>query len=868
MKVGKGSTRLKLGLVFGVALLAFAALFVSGASAQNDVTGASAGDLSGLPANMGPFDPQETNVPYLAWRGENVKLVDCIPHDLPIDTSGATTLVGPNEFVNNGVDVTLSLYDYTTVGPDGLIPPAPMQNSVKIFYDYPTHRICASEDWNSAKAGIAIFKLSLSYGNTLLGQHDFMVGWMNIASATITNAGSVTEDPGTEPGNSVNVLVTGSIPDAEFAQDFGLPNPLVMPDDWAAWANAMATVGGNLTDSSNPYFGVPASAFWDIHDSSGPLGVDDSADVHVNTHSVNNGGCGRNATPDPLIDQVDNCKGGESDYSRVFGDFGTGVGPFDPSYSDTLLSDGRLNANDAPMPALPIVFNSVGASVTTANGTFSGDMGGYENSCLNDKDAVYNRLFDPTNPTTGSDDSTFGNQDCLVAGTTDGNATGQESGPHNLYAPYYDQFVPATSRDPNGAASGTDAALFGSDNFTSLSNWYGLYENWEIASILHQDQGGNSHCLLTTGTEGANNRQLNTGNTSVVEFTDEHGEARAQWTPGVNADFFAAYANNNGQGGCDLEGITFPQQTLTATAYLPEQQVASPVAATGSIIKNINNNFAKNVSCTRKSTTGVGVTTGTLLGYVCTASAIDIDNSGAVFNGEKVCLVANGTWFAFPNGGAGSASQGSICGRLEGGDAGVPATFQGFIVATDTGVCLDVLANFIGENIERDTHVTEGDLNSSPGECGATGGAGTTTGGAGGEGTTTGGASGTTTGGASGTTTGGASGTTTGGASGTTTGGTTGSVDSGNNTTTVGVHKVSKTARVSQVQLRMTRNGRVLYVRIVSPRNMAKIRVSLIVKGNKVMKNVMRNVKTNQRVKVQNLLVSKQVKHVRVTVLH
>ena len=38
------------------------------------------------------------------------------------------------------------------------------------------------------------------------------------------------------------------------------------------------------------------------------------------------------------------------------------------------------------MPALKIVYNSAGG------------MGGFANSCLNDKDNVYNRAFDPTNP--------------------------------------------------------------------------------------------------------------------------------------------------------------------------------------------------------------------------------------------------------------------------------------------------------------------------------------------------------------------------------------------------------------------------------------------------------------------------------------
>ena len=68
----------------------------------------------------------------------------------------------------------------------------------------------------------------------ILAQHDFLIGWMAINSAAITNPGTVTDNPGQEPGNSANVQVTGSIPlNAEFQADWGLPATLVLPRDWA-----------------------------------------------------------------------------------------------------------------------------------------------------------------------------------------------------------------------------------------------------------------------------------------------------------------------------------------------------------------------------------------------------------------------------------------------------------------------------------------------------------------------------------------------------------------------------------------------------------------------------------------------------------
>ncbi len=86
--------------------------------------------------------------------------------------------------------------------------------------------------------------------------------------------------------------------------------------------------------------------------------------------------------------------------------------------------------------------------------------------------------------------------------------------------------------------------------------------------------------------------------------------------------------------------------------------------------------------------------------------------------------------------------------------------------------------------------------------------------------------------------------------------------------TTVKSGKATKTAQVAQVQLVLTRTGRVLYVKVLSPKHTAKIRISLVGAKNKLMKNVMRNVKTNSRVKVKHLLIGKQVKHVNVKVMH
>ena len=129
------------------------------------------------------------------------------------------------------------------------------------------------------------------------------------------------------------------MPTGEFADEHGLPGTLTMPNDWALWANQMARANmpqygwaqfGNYSwgNGLDPYYQASLTdpaAFWDIHDSSGPLGVPDTADVHVNQSTC------PGSTNDPLIDQVDNCQGGEDPYSRVFGDRDLEQGPFDPT---------------------------------------------------------------------------------------------------------------------------------------------------------------------------------------------------------------------------------------------------------------------------------------------------------------------------------------------------------------------------------------------------------------------------------------------------------------------------------------------------------------------------------------------------------
>src|SRR3954465_4107775 len=814
MEVGKVLTRFRLGLTAFLAVAVFAGVMVASASAAETPPS----DASGLAANSSVFDPLETNVPYLAWRGEEVRLVKCIPHLRQTDIGLAPTTLN-NGFIFNGggLDLNMQIYEYSGPQENSFDGPKAVTQTGNIFFDEDQGRICVRGDFISNKPGIVVVKLTLAINGVILGQHDFLVGWMAVNSAAITNSGSVSELPGTLPGNSINVNVTGSIPlNQEFQDDWRLPATLVLPRDWALWAGAMASTDDYLSWQD-------PSAFWDIHDSSGPQGnesPDGSPDVHVDPTD-----CATGTAASLYVDQVDDCSGVEPQYSRIFGDLTNGeTGPFDPTASWTLLSDGRLNSSDAPMPALKVIVNSDGA------------MGGFANTCLNDKDGRYFRNFDATRMVASGEEQSgpYSQFDCVAAGTS-------EDDPHALYAPYYSQYIPATSRDPFGAASGVDGPIYsqntGQPNNFNGFQWYGQYENWEIAREIVSNQAQDTPCLLRERDRYQDVfRQSNALPTRVMVFTDEHGEARVSYVPATGNDNFGdtvGFVADNG--GCALEGVNLGSSTITASVRYPYQPVGVDIAATGSITKNILNGFHKSVTCVRK------VVAGTAIAYICTVSATDITGGGEVFNGEHVCLSREPENVWFPVGG-GRPQPNGYCVVLSGGDADSPATATAETPATLVGSQIDVQAFFIDEHLLRDTCITVGQSPSTPGPCGAVGGGGTTT---------------------SGTT----SGTTGGTTSGTT--GTTEITTHGDGTLVKPSGKAVKAkASVASVQLVLNKNcTRVLMVKIRSNKATAKIQIRLINAKGKVITRVVRVVKTNKRVAVSNLRVSKQVKTVRVKVV-
>src|SRR5262249_25010062 len=193
-------------------------------------------------------DPQLSNMPYLAWRGEEVRLVECDPDAFPGLTAEQRAAVAQSaRFGNLFVDVLL--VDWS--GDPNVVRPQLEPGTVSMFFRSFDHAPCVAATVVSEKAGLAQFKLTVT-GNVSLANsiafplpevitlnHDFNVGWMNIASATASVAAGGTSDVAGGSGNQLQVLVTGQIPMLSNYGELGLGDSITMPADWPRLANAM-----------------------------------------------------------------------------------------------------------------------------------------------------------------------------------------------------------------------------------------------------------------------------------------------------------------------------------------------------------------------------------------------------------------------------------------------------------------------------------------------------------------------------------------------------------------------------------------------------------------------------------------------------
>jgi hypothetical protein len=629
----------------------------------------------GLPANWNPNDdPNTTNVPYLAWRGENIRLVDCFG---AADFTRYRNQQHPELLSQNVADVTDSqisnifgsivqtnnqMLDWSGYS-DGSNAPHEVINGARTFlwYNFTAGHpvICFQDTWDSAKAGLASFKLTVSAGLTdfdntgvsigsqvILLQHQWLAGWMNLNLPTINEMSSISttgtnQNPeglgdatgdgkffasnhwyqdntgawqydatGTHLGE-IRATVKGTLPLGQDFSELGIADAdgnITLPDDWAKLARAGEPASDFATDG-NPKNLNPAMR-WDIHD--------EMVDQYGNVAS---GAGGRNgvgtttknvanvAADNPPSSNNPLTNNGDAWFTRdgvttsqtpnpgnlPNSTFPT-AGPFDPNYAgETLLPDGQLNAGDAPMPAARIDF-SIAANTDPLH---SIDGVGYFSDASKAHD--YSLDYTGSNKTAG-----------------------------NLFVPFYSQYIPATSRDDIGYASGVDGAL-ATDNFPGFLTW-GRTPDWK-AFTLDSASSLPTQCRLRGDQYGSTPG----GPQTVAVYTDEHGEARVMYNPGTKFYFDAVNTTpGDSDKGCEF-GQLLGTSTISVTARYPYQKVTDPdkVAKTN-IIKKVYNLFDKHLSDYPKNDNSSTPNAK----YARIVVAYAQDYTGQALQGETVCFSA------------------------------------------------------------------------------------------------------------------------------------------------------------------------------------------------------------------------------------
>ncbi len=261
---------------------------------------------------------ETTNIPYLAWRGEHVRVAACV-EDASVVTSNDLINGVPSTGLATGaslVDVSVQGWTGSAIlpiltGPQagealGTVPAVPL--STWVHQDATTThgaRWCYSRELSSIDPGMAYVQFIFrNPDGTPRTNVQKLVAWMDsktpsireVASTDPTgsptaahagdvtgpndipdglgdptissqlgdpsgdghlNAGEILTQDGIGPFGRIQVRVKGTFPAKNVA---GLGSSLTMPDDWAKWANAMATDG--LTGTT----GFGAAYRWDIHD--------------------------------------------------------------------------------------------------------------------------------------------------------------------------------------------------------------------------------------------------------------------------------------------------------------------------------------------------------------------------------------------------------------------------------------------------------------------------------------------------------------------------------------------------------------------------------------------------------------------------
>jgi hypothetical protein len=609
--------------------------FASATGAAVLALGSLTAGASAAPNPESLYGAQGTNVPYVAWVGEHVRLVACEPsftEDVKLEAIKQN--VDPKSILGSFYNDNFEVEDWsgyqfqppTADGSAGSEIGQPFDPGPSSFFESSEGKDCIATDYKSLNPGLTRIRAVVKNDETgaIVFSHQFLVIWLTVNKPVLHEAG--TSASGTEvfqnqlygsgPGNLahflgdaagdgkfvpspfsgeesdkglVQIKVTGSFP---VIKEAPLHNVLeketyTLPEDWATLAETLAS----SSEETEPPGTNPG--LWDIHDTPGE------------------GTSSNTSSSSALFDTF---------YRGAFGNFTSGetstVGPYDPqSANETLLSDGRLNPDDAPMPAMRI---DVSLAAHTSGLSGVGEISGAS------KAQIYSHDF-----------------------------TGDPGAEGNLYAPYYGAYIPATDRGlPQ--SSGVTGPSPGGDFPGFLNNHSEPYPFW--TSVLNANYRGGSHstgCLRREGAEPSDYETPSDTPQTETFYTDERGEVYVTYTPG---DGF--YLENlpelhegekekvgeiikNGDGGCDLKllkGEEIGNSVISARAVYPYEPVDYPAQASeNTLTKTVTSAWEKEWFQFSK---GPGSNENTV--KIIVAKAQDID--GKPFADETVCFVT-------PNGG-------------------------------------------------------------------------------------------------------------------------------------------------------------------------------------------------------------------------
>jgi hypothetical protein len=674
-----------------------------------------------------PYGAQSANVPYVAWVGEHVRLVACdAQFTEEIDTLAKQKNVEPKSLLSYFGNVNFAVedwsgYQFQPPTPDGdagseigqAFDPGPAS-----FFESSEGRDCVATDYKSLNPGLTRIRAVVKNDETgeVIFSHQFLVIWLTADKPTLSEAGETatgTEtfqpqlngsgksnlssflgdklgdgkfipSPFSDPSGPTDKGLIQIKVKGEFPVIAGTPlsniltnTSYTLPDDWTTLAETLAS----SQENTEPPGGEENAKLWDIHG------------------TPSNGSTSNTSSTSALFDTFS--RDGAGGYTS--GETAT-VGPYDPQAAyETLVSDGTLNADDAPMPALRI-------DVSIAGNTGGSDLGGVGQISGASKAQIYSHDF-----------------------------TGNPEEEGNLYNPYYGAYIPATDRGTpqssgvTGSSPGGDFPGFLNNHPEPYTFWNPVYNS---ANEKTERYSGSTGCLQRINDGDPSYYQTPGGQRTETFYTDERGEAYVTYSPGDGfyLENLPVYGGAKGEseegkliknenGGCDLKGLfgkTIGESGISARAVYPYEPVDYPAVTSEPLVKTVTSLWEKEWFEFSK---GLGKEEANV--KIVVAKAQDID--GSPITGEKVCFTAEASTSLNPYSGIsgkikdpegllgkGKEAEVDVSGsNVDGGQEGtgylcVNTNSEGFAtieVINSTSGKVDLTAEYTEEKVYRDHDV-------------------------------------------------------------------------------------------------------------------------------------------------------------------